>query len=676
MGDAESAGTYPRGASACPAASSPVIEVAGLRLAWVDLGRESGGEARLRELQQSIEGDVELRAVASQGGPGLALAALAALRRCSDQHPDAPVFAVSAGRAVSRGLPTAARVSWTAPRSSGSGLIEVQMGGEWAAGFAPCLDALIVSGEARCPVWLQVSGDGVDALPWEGGPAGSASTRERARYVRSLGGPGPVAVAGAGAEAGLPFATVCSFDGDGAPPSTTGRGGLGLALGRARVRGLFVPAPPADPTAGAGGSADLLEVLTASPRLLGRSVGGTLELGEGGVASRSTLPQGAATKHGCRGCPTPCGWSFAVESQRGEPDVPKGASVPRHSALRGFGEDVDALAALRRCDELGIDAFTAGRWLASTGKGGASVDDALLDLVTPGRPAHAEGLGLAADLVGHRADDDGGPLDRASRLGRALAVRGPERMRSLSVLGLGGDWTEDTERTRVRTGDPEGDAGALAYWHECFAAAVDVSGFCAFSAAALIADGVIGLDALGAQLGFAHGPQGGSSAGLGLLRAGALHLGLHRELRAGGAVPAPDDPGLAAAYRGYLHAVESGFPIDGSAADGCPDESAARSGATAPGGGRVLVRATGVLAQRLGLTGTGADLPLFVPADRATVKGLLGTLAEAHPRAAGWLFGPGGGALPAVLRGGTILKADDPVTEGDRLELLLVVPGG
>ena len=90
----------------------------------------------------------------------------------------------------------------------------------------------------------------------------------------------------------------------------------------------------------------------------------------------------------------------------------------------------------------------------------------------------------------------------AELLARALAVRGADGMRALPFLASDGG--ERLARLvaplalSAGASDPESpaDKGRLVWWHENLVSALDATGFCAFSAAALLADGVGTLDDL------------------------------------------------------------------------------------------------------------------------------------------------------------------------------------
>jgi aldehyde:ferredoxin oxidoreductase len=140
-------------------------------------------------------------------------------------------------------------------------------------------------------------------------------------------------------------------------------GGLGLKAVCVRARAGRATRPR---------EAALLETLARSPRLAERSRGGTLELfssaaarglAERGAGEALAVEAGerAAEQHGCRGCPTPCGWVFE-RSDGTRQGARFGASHALGLAL-GFESLDEALFLLAACDRLGIDAKrSARRW--------------------------------------------------------------------------------------------------------------------------------------------------------------------------------------------------------------------------------------------------------------------------------------------------------------------------
>ncbi|MEM9803158.1 MAG: aldehyde ferredoxin oxidoreductase N-terminal domain-containing protein, partial [Planctomycetota bacterium] len=586
------------------------------------------------------------------------------------------------GDAVRRGVPTAARATLTAPVPRREGLAEAQFGGGFGAAFARSLDALIVvgrTGEARV---LEIGADGEvgiasarDALGVEFASLGT-SARAAALTARTRGA--HVLTAGPAADAGVPFANLASFDGadpDGAP-SLVGRGGLGSAV---RSSGIVAIVAADDGRAVHSPDADALRaLLVRSPRLLSRAVGGTLELGElrDGPLEVGDAPR---EKNGCRGCPTPCGWRFDVNVRGG------GARVNgRFSALQGFAGRDDALDLVERCNKLGLDARAAASLLVDSDE--ESDPFRFLDaIVREGSSAHRASVALTEPgATGARAD-------LAARVGQALAARGPEPVRSLSLFGLSGIAPAEIVDPLPWTGDAEADAGTLARWHECFAAAIDVTGFCAFSAAGLVADGLATPTEIGAILcpaprGTDRGDGWGFDAdpGRAMLWAGSSHVALHREWigpRFAERVRAleRDAPAAVAAYE---RAAALGFEPPGNEA---PAAAPVRSGAPsgAPGIARVLAR--GVLASQLAshprrsspARGDGAlELVLDVPSGGLRAGEIVRAIAAEHPSAAPWLVDERGRPVPAVVAGSRRVLPDEVVAPESLIELILAIPGG
>ena len=618
----------------------------------------------------------DLATVAAWSGPALAAALHAAAARDGDLA--APAFTVTAGDAVRRGVPTAARATLTARAPLRPGLTEAQVGGPYGRSLAARADALVLLGTAAAPSVVGLRADGRARV--EPAPAALLAEGTGAR-ARVLAGDDArhVITGGPGADAGLPFANLASFDGAApdAAPSVVGRGGLGAALASAGVVALTVESGPGPSSpAGAGGDAsDLERALVRSPRLLSRASGGTLEL----APTRATdlEVEGAREKHGCAGCPTPCGWSFQVEGRGGPSGAPRVGG--RFSALQGFADRGDPLALLQRCNDLGVDARVAARLLA--GAGDVDAEGFLDDLVTPGRSAHAMALAVR-DTGGLGATFSRGDL--AAEVGQAVAVRGAEPVRSMSVLGLTAGGLDPADREALLsplpwTGDPEQDAGTLARWHECLAAAVDVSGFCAFSAAGLLADGVVGIDELGEAI--APRPGGWGAAGT-LLVAGAAHLAVHEELR-GGAPEPPEDLRRRhpAALEAYARARRGEWT---RAAEAVEDPAPSAAPAAAAGAVRVLAR--GLLAARLAEHPERLPhdvdgevlIPVAAPSAGLSSGDLAAALAGACPGAAPWLVDGRGRALPAVVPVGERSPAARSGLHlpGDEVELVLAIPGG
>ena len=315
----------------------------------------------------------------------------------------------------------------------------------------------------------------------------------------------------------------------------------------------------------------------------------------------------------------------------------------------------------------------------------------------------------------------------AARLGRLVGTGGSDPMRSFPfLLEAGGP-----ERVSAVTGidlpetvlDPERPEGkgALVWWHENLVAAVDLVGFCAFSTAGLLADGVRTLDELAGSLlpqALRVGPAWSTaSPGAALLAAGAS-LVVARQLvdRALGSRVGEAGPVRGALADALLeYGIHRGWTSDGEPNDavrqalGTPrlarSMGVAGRGASSVGGdlghdpdrdpghdlghdpdhdldrrpGRVLLLSSGALAAVLGTElAFEADLP-------CSLAELLARLADAPslPASAGrgrdrsaLLVDRDGRPLPSVWRAGRRLHPSDLVHDGDRLDLVAAIAGG
>lgn len=671
----------------------------------LDPAAASGAAAWLGELSRGIARAPDLAASAGRSGPALAIAIYAAASRSPRRELAEPGLVVSVGDAVRRGVPTAARATLSGRAPLRPGISEAQVGGPLGRALSAHADALVLLGNAGPASIVEVNGLGeVRVHPAERIllPLGAA---QRARALSGSTRAAHVLGTGPGAQAGLPFANLASFDGADldAAPSVVGRGGLGATLARVGVLALAVEeAASVEGAMGSTSTGDLESALVRSPRLLTRAAGGTLEL----AASRGSAleVEGPRRKHGCVGCPTPCGWSFNVSDAGGT------KVGGRFSALQGFADRGDPLALLERCNHLGVDARTVAALMGTFGA--SSSEDFFADLLEPGSAIHSAALDAAERGGGGATFAEG---DLAAEVGQALAVRGPEPLRSLSILGLEGEKASRMIAPLPWSGEPARDAGTLAFWHECVAAALDVSGFCSFSAAGLLADGVMGLGELAAAL--AAPPEDALASGdrgAEFVRTGAAHLALHREVM--GEVMGATSKAQAALAERHPMAVEaylaarslgsgargtplevgpSGHPAPEAAGDPSGDGSAPADSPAGPGVLTVLAR--GPLGARLAAhpgrleaaATEGVELEIGVPASGLTGLQLLEQLSEDCPGAAPWLLDPDGRPLPAVLQveprggepgGGT---GGEPRVAGAMrhgpgsvIELVLAIPGG
>ena len=700
-----------------------------MRVLHVDLGAlESGSGAELRapELAEPWA------TLARFGGSALGLACLHDHARRDARGPQPLVLAV--GEAVRSGLPTAARAA-VLGRAPLSGLYaEGHVGGELGARLARVADALVLGGRTTLPgAVLSLEEGGRCALVSRPDLRGS-SPAEAARALEAELGPGAVLAIGPAGELGLPFASLASGH---TPPSFVGRGGLGAVFGALGLKALVVRARPAVASAPRADAAALFERLRTSPRLAARSAGGTLELFDAWAARGELAPElghrlaheareRAHERHGCRGCPTPCGWVFE-RSDGARQGARFGASQALGVAL-GLDSLDDALFLLGACDRLGADAKEVGAVLSLqcsaqergllSGQSARGERDELarriealvLDPRQPGREGAAglaRALGLEAEVPISRGQAVRPEGNRAALLGQCVASGGADPMRSFPFL------LESASEERLAAllaplplprealdAHAAAGKGRLVFWHENLVTAVDMTGFCAFSSAGLLSDGLCDLDELAGwilpeALRAPEDPRWAARApGERLLAAGANVVLARRELnRLYGATDGADRPAFALAVLD-----EPGMLDEYRALRGLDREGALRQEARALFGspqllelglasltprvserraprhaartlGQVTLRSAGGLARRLGVR---CEVELELP---ASVEEVLRCAVAQRAFGSDPLLS-GGELVPAVWRAGRRLSSRDLVATGDELELVTAIAGG
>ncbi|MFT6361810.1 MAG: aldehyde:ferredoxin oxidoreductase [Planctomycetota bacterium] len=559
--------------------------------------------------------------------------------------------------------------------------------------------------------------------------------------------------------------------------SSAGRGGLGALIGAMGLCGIAIRA--AEPVAvnTAERKARPKFGFSQSPRLGERSKSGTLEL-FGAFAARGELSgrnysefldaaAGAKLadeakgmqreRHGCKGCSTPCGLVFE-RTNKGSKSDGKGTAAEgkrtgaRFSASWALGPNLgletfsESLELLALCDEYGVDAREAGaclallalateektpipEWMPQTARFGdlEGLGQALGHLPAMGSSALAKVLGLEHKhflAQGGAARPEG---NFASTLGQIVCTGGNDPMRVFPFLVA-----SPTQRQSLPDGtaipssalDPRSaiGKGRVVAWHEDLAAALDIAGFCCFSAAGLIADGVATLDELGtwiapAALGSA-GPgrpwAGSATKGEQLLAAGRALVLARRHFneqlnpqRAPFDVPAwaRDElamKGMVDEYQVVRGLDAAGRLVPSQAAwmesDGAGAERSAWDEARIKFTSELVQRPgpsdihqgtqsepkprPGSSSQEISLLAGGSlgaalgqgefRLRLAAP---ETLGAVLEDLACAQPKARPLLF-TRGGILPTVWRDGQRLDPDAIIHPGDRLNLLVVLAGG
>jgi len=666
-------------------------------------------------------------------GGALALALAWERERRSAGGP-APLV-IAAGEAVRRGLPTAARASISSRSPLSRLFAEGQVGGELGRRLARLCDALALEGHAEIPgAVLHLRAAGEPELRSFPELAGAPPRAILARAQDAL-GPCAVLCTGPAGARGIPFASLVS---GGEVPHYVGRGGLGAVLGRLGLTALAVSAEPVE----AAPDPRLVSALLRSPRLEARARGGTLELASALAARGELVARGEArssaarfeaeasaarsSRHGCRGCPTPCGWMFRLAD--GGPEL--GARFGATQALGlelGLGFD-DALALLAACDAAALDAKETGACLAllcaARAQGALSEGpewgdrEALLGWVEAlsrgerraaplerGATALAEALGLeprAAAARGHRG--------LAALLARCVGTRGGDPMRAFPFLASDGGARERLERLVAPlelppdAEDPALPAGKgrLVWWHENLASALDLSGFCAFSAAGLLSDGVCSLDELAQWIAPAAllGDRSACVRGAGwaLIEAGDALALLRRDLDARwGAPPGRDRPewarevldlpGMWDEYsrlrgvgddgrlsgEGRRRLEEGGGPdlamLPASARAAAAESSATDEPRPAAGAGRVTLRCSGSLAEVI-----GSECSLDVQGS-VRLEDLLRRACGASAEVEDVIFRDGQ-PLPSAFRDGRRVDPKGWVSAGETVDLVLVISGG
>jgi len=693
------------------------------RVLEVVLGPAGGGAEVVARVRPWAAEDPRLAAIGRMGGSALALAISLRDLRAGD---DAPRLACAVGSAVRRGLPTASRATVAGISPLSGGWVEGQVGGEFAGRLVGVADALVLRGAlAPAPGRVLVVDTEGGARLEQHPELAELELPARARLLRERHPAASGLVVGVAGEAGVPFASLATVED---PPSFTGRGGLGARLGGAGLCALLV-----EGDAGIELSADaaLAEALATSPHLRARGAGGTFELFEA-FAARGDLPAGRepgraderdlgrrgfverlGQRQSCPGCPTACRHVLRVGA--GSLAGRFSGSFPLGPRL-GLERAEESLELLAACNALGVDAAETGASLEVLARArAAGLDggvelfgdatalrgelDALVDSpLRDGSWELAKRLGVEpAPTVRRGAARETGDL--AALLGQCVSPRGADPMRAFPFLAENGGDARRLARIvaplELPAGSfdpelPEG-KGRLVWWHENLANAVDASGFCSFSVAGLVGDGLLELEELSRILALPGLVEGAEA----FLAAGASLALLQRELAERLGEPAKSDlpdwarerleaPGMWPEYRALRGLDAEGRPTPAVRAkvgelelarhglEALPRPSAPAippAAPTARAPGRVELRVGGVLAEHLE-AGTRFEGPL--PATLGTV---LRGLSRAHPGASPWLWRDGDCAVSAY-RAGRRLALHDELRDGDRLDLVVAIGGG
>lgn len=650
----------------------------------------------------------ELEALASARGSALAWALQADAHRSGAEAP----FVLAVGDAVRRGIPTAARVSVCGRGAHTGRVTEGAVGRGLGRRLASVADALVLRGRASAP-------GGVLVVDSAGGVSFShheevETLADWLALLRERHPQGAHLAVGPAAWKGVSYANLAVGED---PPSFVGRGGLGGTLAEMGLWGVVVEAPEVSPSEDAQAWTARLK---RSPRLRERGAGGSLERAyetryqaeelETHEAALALARAGEAgvRLHGCVGCPNPCGWVF--ETHAGAPQGGRFNALDSVGVVLGLQDPADALEVLAACDEVGVDAKEAGAalevWARARAEGITTEGPRLGELADltgairalaeeqgaePSLSFGAEGL---AERFGLEAPTKRGEAVRPRHgLGGALAsevaARGAEPMRTFAFLLEGG-----VPRARAqilvapltlsgRGLDPTEPAekGRLVWWHENFVAGIDSTGFCAFSAAGALADGVIELDELAGELLRMPTSRGATEA---LLATGASLTLLALEVSGGTAPRSPQIRDIQEPWEEYwrlrgvdeegviLPEVAARIGTPGvlrweEAADELelelpPSESQQEAGRVSFAAGGELGRALGgTVVISMNLPSTLAVALEALSKERAQARELL--FVDGLPIATGW-------------RNGARVDLDEVLSDRDHLDLVLAVGGG
>lgn len=675
------------------------------RVLEIRLGADSDGRGQARGALVAWEAeDPLLDAVGCMAGSALALS-ISVLDKRSERQPAA--LLVSVGCAVRRGLATASRATLAGIAPLTNTYVESQVGGEFALHLAKVTDALVLRGslgQGECFVLIIAeNGD----LRLEKHPElASLGLPERGAWLRRKHPRARGLCVGSAGQKQTSFASFATVED---PPSFSGRGGLGARFGATGLCAVLVEGDEEHETTG---SPELIESLAESVHLRARGISGTFELSDAFAArgdlpleanSRSAMAERLVQRQACPGCPTACRHVLAVGERRVAGRF--SATFPLGAQL-GLPGAEDGLELLIACNAVGVDAAEMGACLAIMVearpelRGNVSALRAeILEVASGpcarGAQALAESLGLHEHMVTVRGSAARRVSDLAAVLGQCVSARGNDPMRAFPFLAEnGGDFNRLAQllaplplpRRSFDSKDPAG-KGRLVWWHENLANVIDVSGFCSFSFAGLVGDGLASLDEMSLLLAIPGLKPGGEA----MLAAGACLALLQRELGDGQALEHPEWsradlllPGMWDEYR-LLRGLDAEGRVTEEALGKLGDLELARHGqaelpllasadlpTVEPGEcspGQVALNPGSMLVEQMGPSGRfDGDFP-------CTLGSLLRTLANSYPAARGFLWQKGESSI-SVYRGGERVGLDELVRNGDTLDLVVAISGG
>jgi len=419
--------------------------------------------------------------------------------------PDAPLL-VSAGPLVGTGFPSGARFNISG-RSPQTGILgDSNAGGDFGSALRRAgIDQIQIHGRAAAPVFLWIDDDRVelrDATDLSG-----LDTVEATRAIQELlgGTDVHVAVVGPAAEQGVSFAGVFSD-----LVRAAARTGMGTLMASKRLKAIAVrgtrPISAYDSSRFRELTAMARERILAHPEYEIRSRLGTTQLvtilqGMGGLPTRhfqSGTCEFAGTVSGerieeaykvramtCASCPVHCSRYVEVQDRRFPNLAFEG---PEYEPLAGFTMRVGnsdlplALAAVDRCNRLGLDAITTSEVIAWTmectqrgliqrkdtdgldvsfGNGAVVLElieriarrEGFGNVLANGVRAAAERLDIGGELAMHSKGLELFQADvramKAYGLGNAVASRGADHLRAEPWFEFSGDHEAAIERYGV-----------------------------------------------------------------------------------------------------------------------------------------------------------------------------------------------------------------------------------
>ncbi|MHB1419920.1 MAG: aldehyde ferredoxin oxidoreductase family protein [Bacillota bacterium] len=293
------------------------------------------------------------------------------------------IMVFAAGPLTGTSTPMSGRVSLTAKSPLTGTIFDSNAGGHWGVRFKRCgFDALVITGKAPCPVYLEIYRDRVEIVDAAG--LWGKETQDACSLLRSCGGKNSSALAiGPAGEHLVKFASI-SVDGR----RSFGRGGLGAVMGSKHLKGIVVrgedPVGIADTEKMRFVVYEVQKLLKANPitsQALGEFGTGVLMniMNEAGVLPANNFrksffdqaPQisGEAVtdkllvkRSSCHGCPVGCGRVTRTERDSG--DGPEYETLWALGAQCGIG-DLDTVAeANYLCNRLGLDTISTGSTVA------------------------------------------------------------------------------------------------------------------------------------------------------------------------------------------------------------------------------------------------------------------------------------------------------------------------